>query len=287
MQSNLSQAEHRKGQFLVAASALLWGLAGVCVKSITWNFFSLMMTRSAISLIMCFIIRKSFRVSFTLRNVMGGLMMFLTGTLYMAAIKQTTAGTAIVLQYIAPILIFLYCVFFKHRKPKIAEIVITALVFSGIVLSFADNIEPQHIIGNLLGLASGFTYAAQILIMNDESSNAEDGTIIGNLFGVVFCLPFVFFDDGLTFTATNIIWVLILGVFQYGLANIFFAKGVQKVGEVECSLILTLEPVFNPIPVALLCDEMMGPKAIIGACIVILGIILYTLLPRFYTKKTT
>lgn len=47
----LSKKENRTGRLLMAATAILWGLAGVCVKSITWSSFSLMTVRSLISLL--------------------------------------------------------------------------------------------------------------------------------------------------------------------------------------------------------------------------------------------
>ena len=95
----------------------------------------------------------------------------------------------------------------------------------------------------------------------------------------------MFFDEGLTFTFENILWVLILGIFQYGLGNLLFARGIQKVDSVEGALLLTFEPVFNPIPVAISCHEMMGIKAIVGAVIVLIGVTLFLILPSLEKKK--
>lgn len=59
--NTLSKKEHNIGRFLMAATAILWGLAGVCVKSITWNSFSLMAARSVISLLMLAAVKKASR----------------------------------------------------------------------------------------------------------------------------------------------------------------------------------------------------------------------------------
>lgn len=281
----VGKKENNKGRLLIASTAVLWGLAGVCVKSIEWSSMSLMAARSLISLIMIFAVKRSFKVRFSRSNILGAVLMSATGILYVASIKLTTAGTAIVLQYIAPILVFLFAVFFQHRKAKLSEALITLAVFGGCVLSFADSLDPTRILGNLLGLASGVTFAGQIIVMNGEDSDSDDCLIISNALSFLLCVPFVFFDKSLVLDAKNIIWVLILGVFQYGLANILFSRGVKKVDKVECSLILTIEPIFNPIPVAIFCGEKMGFLAIIGFIVVIAFVSLYALLPKLERRK--
>jgi len=274
-----------KGRLYTLGAALLWGLAGVCVKSITWSSVSLMAFRSLVSLLMLFAIRKSKKIRFSKENILGGISTSLTGVLYMQAIKLTTAGAAIVLQYIAPILVFLYAVIFQHRKAKLYEAVLTLLVFSGIAFCFADSLDPSMLLGNLLGIISGFTFAAQIIFMASENADSDDCLIIGNLISFVCFLPFMFFDKGLSFSKQNIVWVLILSVFQYGLANIFFSRGIRLIDKVESTVILTIEPIFNPIPVAIICGEMMGLKAITGSVIVIICVTLYGLIPSIIEKR--
>ncbi len=277
------------GRALMVATAILWGLAGVCVKSISWSTMSVVAARSVLSLIMLFAAKyfteRTVKIRFTFWNVMGALMMSATGMLYVESIKLTTAGTAIVLQYIAPILVFLFAVIFQHRKVKLSELLITVAVFGGIVLSFADDLDATHVVGNLLGLASGFTFAGQIIIMNREDTDSGDSLLISCILSFVIALPFAFFDHSLSFDFKNVLWVLILGIFQYGLANVLFGFGIQKIDKVEASLILTIEPIFNPIPVAIICGEKMGTLAIIGFFIVIFFVTLYGLLPTIEAKR--
>ena len=242
--------------------------------------------RSIISLLMLFAVKKSFHLSFSKTNIFGAVMMSATSILYVISIKLTTAGTAIVLQYIAPILVFLFAVIFKGKKARIAEVILTLCVFAGCVLSFAGSLDFSHILGNLLAVGSSFTYAGQIIIMNEEKCNAQDTTIISNGICFLVCLPFLF-TQKLDFDANNIIWLLILSIFQYGLANILFSKGIKMIDSVEASLLLCIEPVFNPIPVAIFCGEHMDALGIIGSAVVIISVALYGLLPKFYSRQST
>ena len=271
--------DHKIGsRICIIAAALLFGLAGVCVKSIEWNTMQLVCARSILSFFVLLAYKRSLHVRLSKENLFGALMMTATSLLYVQAIKMTTAGTAIVLQYIAPILVFLYSVLFQGKKANIIEILVTAVIFGGIVLSFADTLDATHVVGNLLALLSGFTFAAQIIAMNNEKADSEDGLLISCVLSFLIALPFVLSGNPPMFDTKNIVWVLILGIFQYGLANVLFGIGIKKVNAVESSLLLTLEPIFNPIPVAVFCGEMMGTKAIIGSMIVVIGLVFNSLI---------
>ena len=265
-----------KGRIYIVLTALLWGLAGVCVKSIPWSPFCIMAARCAISMIVVGIGRRSFKLQINKKTFFGAVAESLTGILYMSAIKLTTAATAIVLQYTAPVLVFLFTVAVQKKKPRLTQVLITLAVFFGCALSFADDLAPGNLLGNLLGLASGVTFAAQIIIFSDEKANPGSGMILSNLLSFLVCVPFFFFDKNLDFSGKTIFWVLVLGVFQYGFANLFFSRGCPLLPETETSLLLTIEPIFNPIPVWLVTGEMPGPLAIAGFVIVIAGVTAHT-----------
>jgi len=286
----MGKSSKSKGRAMLVGAAVCWGLAGVCVKSITWNAFPIIAIRNLISLLLMSAVRRKAEIHFTGINILGMVVTSATGMLYLTALKFTTAGTTIVLQYVAPILVFLYSVIFQHRRARLCEILITLAVFGGIILSFADSIVsdspmPYALLGDFLALASGFTFAAQIIIMNRKNVNSEEVQIMGNGLSFLIACPFLFFDKSVSFDLTNIIWLAILSVFQYGLANILFTRGVKYVDKIEASLILTIEPIFNPIPVAFINGERMGALAIIGSVTVIAFVTLYGLLPTLEKKR--
>lgn len=274
-----------KGRIYIISCALLWGLAGVCVKSISWSSTSLICARSVIAIIVLGIYRRSFKLSFNKRTLYGSIMMSITGILYLAAIKLTTAASAIVLQYTAPIFVFIYSIIFNSRKTNIKEISIIILVFLGCFLSFAGDLDPTKTLGNILAILSGISFAEQIIIFSDKSVKQFDGLYLSNIISFVVCLPFLFKDTNLSFTPNVIFWVLVLSIFQYGIANILYALGCQLIDKVECSLLLTIEPIFNPIPVLLINGETMGFLSFVGFIFVILGITLYTLTQNKTTNK--
>lgn len=275
--SGVQTAERRKGRVMITATAILWGLAGVCVKNICWSSLSIMAVRSVVALLLMAAVRKSFRVKLNRKNIVAAVFGSATGILYMMGIKNTNAATAIVLQYTAPIIVLLIGVAFYKRKVSVTQILAVAVVFAGCVLSFSDNMSGGHLLGNILSLASGVTFAIQIVLMADGDTDADDSMMIGNIISILICTPFLFVDRGIAATDRNtIFWLAVLCLFQYGLANILYTRGCQRVSDLECSLLLTLESIFNPIPVALVCGEWMGVRALAGFILVIAGILFYT-----------
>ena len=113
----------------------------------------------------------------------------------MMSIKLTTAATAIVLQYIAPILVFLFSVPVQRIRPRLSEALIVAAVFGGCALSFSDQLDVSHVLGNLLGLLSGVTFAGQIIVFSDKSADSNEGMYLSNVISFIACSPFLFFDS--------------------------------------------------------------------------------------------
>ncbi len=274
------------GQLMILSAALLWSTAGILIKLIPWSGFSIASIRGLICTLALLALRQLRRrtgsyapVRFSKHNIAAGVALFLTGALFMVSNKLTTAANAIVLQYIAPILILIYTAVVQKRRPTAIEISLTAVVFIGCVLAFCDKLGGSGTLGDILAIISGFTFAALIVINRMDKTQPEDGQIIGCGLSFICCLPFVFTDSKLIITWESVGAMLALGLIQYSLANILFGKGIKKTEPVTASIILTMEPIMNPVWVFLLQGEAPGAMALIGFVLVVAAVTLQSLLP--------
>lgn len=283
-----------EGNLIMLATALLWSTGGVLIKFIPWGTLSIASLRGLISVTILLLLRlfrrrggKAAPLRFSRYNVAAGTAMFTTSALFLAANKLTTAANAIVLQYIAPILILLYTALVQKRKPTRAEILLTVLVFLGCALAFSDKLGGggTNLLGDTLALLSGITFAALILLSQHRETQAEDGQIIGCGMSFVLCLPFLLTDKSVTFVPVNVGAMLALGVLQYSLPSILFARGVKMTNPVAASVILTVEPIMNPIWVFLFLGELPGARAMIGFVLVISAVTLQSLIPILRKPK--
>lgn len=268
------------GSFQMLSAALLWSTAGICVKIIPWGSFTIACIRglicAAVLLLMRYFRRRSGRgcgpLRFSRQNLLAGAALFSTSLLFMLANKLTTAANAIVLQYITPILILLYTILVEKKRPSAFDILLTLTVFLGCVLAFSDQLSGDGVLGNILALISGFTFAALILINRREGTQPQDGQIIGCGMTFLCCLPFVFTDRSFVITPVSLGAMLFLGLFQYSLGNILFAWGVKKTEPTAASIILTMEPIMSPVWVFLVQGEAPGINGILGLALVVFAV---------------
>lgn len=281
------------GQALILVTALLWSTAGIFVKLLPWGPLSIACVRGLISAATLLVLRcipapgnpKPKLPRLSLYNLLCGAAMFSTSLLFVAANKMTTAANAIVLQYIAPIVVLLYGVVIEKKRPTRLEILLTLVVFGGCALAFADQLGG-NILGDVLALLSGFTFAAQILLSRNPKTSPEDAQLFGCCMSFALLFPFLWGDPQFRLTRDAIGVVVLLGVFQYGLASFFFAKGIRRTEPLSASIILTIEPIFSPVWVFAILGELPSLTALLGFLCVIGAVTVYSLLPFLRSRRT-
>lgn len=266
------------GALQVALGATFWSFAGVLGKWLPWNAFTINGLRSLVAVLLLGLARRSFRVRLSRGTVLGALGVMLTSVLYMAAIKLTTSANAIVLQYAAPAFVILFCWLFYGQRPSLRSLVTAILIMAGVVLCFADRIGGGHLLGNLLALASAVTFALVFFCARMPDTHPSDYSYLG----LLLCVPsalFGFFDPAMSARPMEWLAVIGLGVCLAG-GYYFISAAMGKVSPVFAVLLSNLEPVLNPIWVALFLPslgEVPGGLALAGAAIVLVTAAAYSL----------
>ena len=207
---------------------------------------------------------------------LGALSVFGTNALFSLANKLTTAANAIVLQFTVPIFVILFSALFFRKKPQKLDLAACAVVLGGILFFFLDSLEMGGGLGNFLALLSGVSYAGVFLMNDMPDSDAISSVFWGDVLSAVTGLPFLAHET--EFTATAVFSLVILGAFQVGVAYVLLCIGLKTTPPVTASLISGIEPVLNPILVAIFYKEAIGAYAMVGAAIVIGGVVAYNVL---------
>ena len=266
-----------KGIFCVLMAALLFSIGGLCIKLVPWSPLAINGARNLISVILIGIYLKAIHHKIVINPAVlfGAVCMTGTTTLYTIANKLTTAANTIVLQFTAPVfVIFFMWLFFKER-PKRMDIAASVAVFIGIICFFIDGLSSGNMLGNVLAVLSGVSYAGVFMMNSFEKSDSLSSIFLGQALSAVTCVWFVFGETN--FGVTAIGGIVALGVFQLALAYIFMSKGLNEVPAVTASLTTAIEPILNPLWVALFYHEVITPLAFVGAVIVIAAVVGYNL----------
>lgn len=263
------------GTAAMTAAALCFSIGGLLMKLIPWNPLAINGARNLIACIIIglFILAQHHRLKFNGTVLLGAISMFGVTTLFAMANKMTSAGNAIILQYTAPvwIMIFMYLIF--HEKPSKLQLLTIPIVLAGICCFFFDSLSSGKWLGDICALVSALFYAGVFMLNQFEKGDVLSSLFFGQLMSAVLLTPLVRFETD--FSGPVLLSVFLLGAVQIGLAYIFFSIGIRYTDPVTASIIAALEPILNPILVAVFYGEMLGRLSVIGAVIVICGVLFY------------
>ena len=248
------------------------------MKFLPWSGLSINSARTAIALTVIggYLLVTKHPLRLNRWIFLGGLSVFGCNALFSMANKLTTAANAIVLQFTAPIFVILFSRLFFKRKASKLDVTAAAIVFGGVIFFFLDSLEMGGGLGNLLALLSGVSYAGIFLMNEMPDSDSISSVFWGDVMSALVGLPFLLRETSLNRTA--MISLIVLGVFQVGVAYVCLCEGLKHTPPIAASLITGIEPVLNPTLVALFYGEEVGVMALIGAGVVIITVIAYNVL---------
>lgn len=279
MEGNSNSAKaRRRGTVYVFLAALLYSIGGLCIKLIPWHGMSINGARNMISVLVVggYLALTHHRPKWDRWIALGAVAVCGTNSLFTLANKLTTAANAIVLQFTAPIFVILLSILFWHKRPRKLDVIVCAVTLLGVLCFFVESLEGGGMLGNVLALISGLSYAGVFLLNDLPGADPISSVFWGDVCSAVIGLPFLARET--QFTPAALASVVILGVFQVAVAYILMCEGLKTTPAVTASLISGIEPVLNPILVAVFYHETVGPLSLVGAVIVVGAVVAYNVL---------
>ena len=275
----LSHTKNMKslGTAAVLAASLCFSTGGLLMKIVPWNPLAINGVRNVIAAVVIglYILAIHHKLKFNFTVLVGAVCMAGVTTLFSIANKLTTAGNTIILQYTAPIWIVILMFLIFGKKPDRTALISIFIVLAGILCFFFEALSTGKWLGDLCALMSGIFYAGVFMLNSFEKGDALSSVFFGQIACGVFLSPLVVHETD--FSAPVLISVFLLGAVQVGIAYIFFTFGTKYTDPVTASIINALEPILNPILVAVSYGETLGRISIVGAVIVLCGILYYNL----------
>lgn len=268
-----------KGTLYVLISMVLFSTGGLFIKLIDANAYSITFGRALIAgfVFLPFIQWKKIRISkYYISLVLAYCYLCI---IFVLTTKITTAANAIILQCTAPLWLYLFYVI-RGKKITRRDLIPRFFILLGIIVILRAS-AGGNIWGDLLALTNGIAYAA-VQYLLDKDYPISDMSIVGlnNLFMcfiIVVLMPLNLGFSGLSLYGW--LGLIFLGVFQIGIAYLFFSKGVRLISPMKASIVSLLEPILNPIFVFFFVGELPSQLALIGFGIILFGIVL-TMIPN-------
>lgn len=275
-----------KAMLLLAATALCWSSGGLAIKLVDWRPMAITGFRSglaALTLILLF--RGTLRFGFSRLQIgaaLGYAGLLITNVI---ATKLTTSANAILLAYTAPVYVALLAPRFLGERTRPGDWLFIAVTVAGMVLFFLDRLSISGLWGNLVAMGTGLSYALFTLCMRaQKEASPVESVILGHALTALCGLPFMF---GTPPDAGGWAGLFYLGVIQQGMPLAMYVWAIKRLGALEAILIMTLEPIFNPIWVALGYGELPGFWALLGGGIVLGAVVGRGLIGALRTRGVT
>ncbi len=265
---------------MMLACALLWSTGGLLLKSIEWNSLVTAGIRSLFCGLVMYAFMKKDGMSLEInkQTLKAGFFYSITTVCYVISNSTTTAANAIVIQSANPIFIIMITALVYKQKINKRDLVVVASCIVGIALFFIDSISGGGMIGNIFALISAVFVALSYNASSKATTQAAtmSGIMMGHFVTVLIGVPALVLDTP-DFTTQSIVTVVMLGVFQLGLPYVIFSKVIRLAPPLTCSLVGMVEPIANPLWVALAIGEIPGFISLLGGFIVIASVAMWSI----------
>lgn len=284
------------GIVLITLAAVLWSLNGALIKVINAggqgpDGFTIAFYRSLVAGLFLFpLARRKWQSllpdaghskqglqTYIPRPTANWCMVFFTlmTVSFVVANTMTEAANVIILQYTSTFWVFGLSPMILKEKPRSSELWILALAFSGIVIIFAGDARAD-LDGLVIALASGLFYALLTMMirrLRDVDSAAL--TVFNNLGSAALLLPVVLIAGDLVVEGRSIMFLLFMGVVQFGIPYYLYTLGLVRVPAYQAALITMLEPVLVPIWAFLVVGEQVPRMTIYGGAVILTALLLF------------
>jgi drug/metabolite transporter (DMT)-like permease len=258
----------RRARLSLLFAAVLWSLAGIFIKFLSLPPLTIVFYRSLFaSLFFAFFVRRSIAVP-RVALLVSALAYTAAISAFVSANKITTAANAIALQYTAPMFVFMIVHFLFGEKITGASWIALVLGMLGIAVICVGSAGQPDAAGVMIALLSGLLFSIYMVSLRFlKEFNPGTLTFLNNLVCCLILLPLVGSELSLSLKEGWI--VAVMGVVQLGIPYWLFSKGLEQISVQEASLIVLIEPVLNPLWVALIVGELPSGATLVGGlCIV-------------------
>ena len=253
----------RRARLSLLLAAVLWSLAGIFIKFLSLPPLTIVFYRSLFaSLFFAFFIRRSIAVP-RVALLVSTLAYTAAISAFVSANKITTAANAIALQYTAPMFVFVIVHFLFGEKITGTSWISLVLGMLGVAVICVGSAGQPDAAGVMIALLSGLLFSIYMVSLRFPGTL----TFLNNLVCCLILLPWVGSELSISLKEGWI--VAVMGVIQLGIPYWLLSKGLEQISVQEASLIVLIEPVLNPIWVALIVGELPSGATLVGGlCIV-------------------
>src|SRR5262249_27818259 len=185
-------------------------------------------------------------VSFRPMMVFTAVSFAVMSALFVTALAEDTAANAILLQYTAPMWMYLACVFLLREPADRPGLVALLIGLTGVLFIVAGGWKDDKLPIVLVALGSGVAYAGVLIglrVMRDAAPRWL--TVVNLTTTALVLLPFACLRGVPSWPQLGVLFLY--GALQMALPYWLIARGLKRVSPQEAGTLTLLEPLLNPV----------------------------------------
>lgn len=254
------------------AGAGLWSSGGVFIKEIDAGAASITVLRCLFSALWLAPLVRGRRFPRPADMAVAIVLFASLLGLYVGATKATSAANAIFLQYTAPVYVIALGPWLLGERLQRRDMATLAIGLAGVVVLFVGNRGSGDAAGLWMGAGSGLFYGLFLVWLRRMRYADPIAITFVNSLGVAVLLAAV--PGVWDVSARDLGLLALMGAVQFALPYVLFSHGLQRVRGGEASLMALIEPVLNPLWVALIVGERPTLATAAGGAVILVGLAL-------------
>jgi drug/metabolite transporter, DME family len=289
----------RRGRLALLAAGILWSLGGIFIKRLPTGSLAITFYRSLFAALVLLPLAAARAPTLRARSprLLPGVASLLSASprrpkpparemaisvllfasllvSFVTATKLTTAANAIILQYTAPIYVIGLSALLLREPPRPADRAALALCMAGVAVLFFGNFRPGGSSAGLaLALVSGACFG--LFMLWQRRLREVDPVLLAGLNNAGAALVLAVAIPWMGPVDSRSLMLLgVMGTVQIALPYALFTWALQRVPGPEASLLTLIEPVLNPIWVALFAGETPSRATLAGGALILAALAL-------------
>ena len=272
------QRHHRAGLLLIAAAALAWSTAGIFVRLIGADLFTMLFWRGLFSgatvfLVFCWLERSQvFSILRSLRwpTAAVALLSALSMVTGVGALRYGAVADVMVIYATVPFVTAAIAFVFIGERPKRATLAASAVALVGVGVMLWGAQMGGSLFGQALAVLMTLGMAGFTTIMRRH----REVPMLPAMAASAWICSFVCFwwASPASITADDFVLCAAFGVVQNGLGLALYTFGSKRVPAAEATLLAALEVPFTPLWVYLLLNETPATPTLVGGAIVLVAL---------------
>jgi len=282
--------DNQKGMLLALIALFSWGIHGpagrwIALQGVDMNF--VFITRFWIGTIVLGLylaVKGALKVSLQQpwKKLIWIILIGIIGNsfFYHMTLRYLSGTLVMLLENLAPIFVFLLSFLFLHIKPNLREYSSLGLAMIGLLVivigkdSFS-NLTGNYYVGIGLGVLTGITFGVYIFLSSNlvKPYQKDPMRIVQFLFLIFFIssvimTPFLFIAGTKPATFQQWFWLLEMGIFQSGLAYLFWNYALAYLSANTASILFLLTIVFTSLNEIIFLHMKMNFALVMGGTLI-------------------